>query len=104
MIGRRIYEQPGGGLKFEQPGDYGALDVGDGGKWWYACLPNWGEGNPMAHHGVGIGGTPGGHTVTEHEDGTITVSPSILWNQAHMPSYPETWWHGFLERGIWREA
>lgn len=35
------------------------------------------------------------HTVTEHEDGTITVSPSIL-----MPGF----WHGYLERGVWREV
>lgn len=34
--------------------------------------------------------------VTEHEDGTITVSPSIL----DAPSG----WHGYLERGVWREA
>lgn len=38
--------------------------------------------------------------VTEHEDGTITVSPSI-----HMYAnnqHPE--WHGFLEAGVWREC
>jgi len=34
------------------------------------------------------------HTVVEHEDGTITVSPSIL--APH--------WHGFLEHGVWRQV
>lgn len=38
------------------------------------------------------------HDVTEHDDGTITVSPSILITDG------ETTWHGFLERGVWREA
>lgn len=36
-------------------------------------------------------------TITEEDDGTITVSPSIWWNK------PEGW-HGFLDHGIWREA
>ena len=40
------------------------------------------------------------HSVTVHEDGTITVSPSILCG----PRYDGIVWHGFLERGIWREV
>jgi hypothetical protein len=36
------------------------------------------------------------HSVTEHEDGTITVSPSILIKDGRSE------WHGFLERGVWR--
>lgn len=32
----------------------------------------------------------------EHEDGTITLSPSI--------SDLDSGWHGYLERGIWREV
>jgi hypothetical protein len=39
------------------------------------------------------------HHVVEHEDGTITVSPSII-----MPCYDGTQRHGFLERGSWRDA
>lgn len=39
------------------------------------------------------------HDVIEHEDGTITVSPSIL-----ITKHDGQQWHGFLERGIWREA
>jgi len=37
------------------------------------------------------------HTITEHEDGTITVSPSILVDSGNGER-----WHGFLERGVWR--
>lgn len=37
------------------------------------------------------------HTVVEHEDATITVSPSI---EVKGGGY----WHGFLERGVWREV
>lgn len=36
------------------------------------------------------------HTVTEHDDGTITVSPSILLMERDHS------WHGYLEKGIWR--
>lgn len=39
------------------------------------------------------------HTVTEHDDGTITVQPLIL-----VEAPRRTQWHGFLEAGIWREA
>lgn len=66
------------------------------------------------------------HTVVEHEDRTITVSPSILVypieprvytpeERARVVSltdedYARSWeagkpgWHGFLERGVWREC
>jgi hypothetical protein len=36
-------------------------------------------------------------TVIEHEDGTITVSPSIWFNTPRG-------WHGFLKAGIWSKA
>lgn len=38
---------------------------------------------------------PENHTVTEHEDGTITVSPSLV-----MPGG----WHGWLRRGVWQSV
>lgn len=42
------------------------------------------------------------HTVTEHDDGTITVSPSILYE---VPGYtPSYHYHGFLEHGVWRSV
>lgn len=37
------------------------------------------------------------HTVEEHEDGTITVTPSIL-------DKTPGGYHGWLERGVWRSA
>ena len=47
----------------------------------------------------GYSGNLAQHEVTEHEDGTITVSPSIL-----ITNPRDGQWHGFLERGEWREV
>lgn len=45
-------------------------------------------------------GSLANHEVVEHEDGTITVSPSILVSEPpHRPSR-----HGYLEKGVWREC
>jgi hypothetical protein len=68
-----------------EPGTYLKATGPDGGVIWWIRDPN---GNP---------GRLEDHTVTEHPDGTITVSPSIL-----DPS--PGGWHGFLERGKWRQA
>ena len=38
------------------------------------------------------------HTVQEHEDGTISVSPSVLVTNRNIAR------HGFFERGVWREV
>jgi hypothetical protein len=35
--------------------------------------------------------------IVEEADGTITVNPSIWWDSP-------TGWHGYLERGVWREV
>jgi hypothetical protein len=43
------------------------------------------------------------HTVVEHDDGTITVSPSILCT-ARDDDGKEIQWHGYLERGVWRKV
>lgn len=37
-------------------------------------------------------------TITEESDGTVTASPSIGCGKS--PYY----WHGYLERGVWREV
>lgn len=73
-----------------QPGDYCKVlpedEDGLAGKvTWYVCDPN------------GVVGRLVDHIVTEHEDGTITVSPSIL------DAAPDGW-HGYLERGEWRSV
>lgn len=44
-----------------------------------------------------------GHTVVEHDDGTITVSPSIL-IYGGKGEGPEATWHGYLEHGVWRKC
>jgi len=81
---------------------------------WAICTPN------------GRVGSIAKHTVVEHEDGTITVSPSILVYaipghyyatderarlvKSHGEDYVQSWergrpeWHVFLERGVWREC
>lgn len=80
MKGRRIYPDKDGNLRLAE-GDYGK----DGRNVW-VCRP------PGCH-----AGDLSNHTVTEHEDGTITVSPSILLDEPGGPG-----WHGYLERGAWR--
>lgn len=58
-----------------------------GEKWcWYLRGPD-GDICTVAHR------RDSNHGVTEHEDGTITVSPSII--------FPNEGWHGFLQRGVW---
>lgn len=88
MQGTRLYKQDGEPdflLRiFNTPGAYGSAN----GKDWFCTTPN------------GMAGNLGLHQVTEHEDGTITVSPSILvTGGATGESY-----HGFLERGVWRDC
>lgn len=85
-----------------QPGAYGRVDVdkvladcGAAGSpiagnhpwtWWQVTCPD------------GHGGTldPKIHQVVEHEDGTITVTPSIDMSQRVTGGY-----HGWLRRGEW---
>jgi hypothetical protein len=81
---------------------------------WAVCTPNGRIGSIVKH------------TVVEHEDKTITVSPSILVYaidgarydaaeraglvESHGEEQVQQWergrpaWHGFLERGVWREC
>lgn len=72
-----------------QPGGYRR----EGGVW-HVRLPN--------ADGLGPGASIGKHDVTEHDDGTITVSPSILFE--HGAHGPDRNWHGYLEHGTWREV
>lgn len=66
------------------PGDYGQHR-----GTWYGVCP---EGS-MANLGA--------HDVTEHDDGAITVSPSILISEG---ASRRECWHGWLERGVWRSC
>lgn len=63
-----------------QPGDYGLWRS----QWW-------------AQTPTKVACNLAGHSVTEHEDGTITVSPSILASNHTLGT-----WHGYLEQGNWR--
>lgn len=67
-------------------GSYGRVER-DGSPVWYVKTPN------------GHVGDVSRHEVVEHDDGTITVSPSIL-----VSSGARELWHGYLERGVWREV
>ena len=63
------------------PGDYWKDEHGV----WFVFPPK---------DGAGVGSLTE-HSVVEHDDGTISVSPSIMFAGVY---------HGFLERGVWREA
>jgi len=86
--GQRYPDVEGPGRPYERmrAGGYRRVRLGGERGWtWEICDP------------LGHAGRLGSHDVTEHEDGTITVSPSILDPEAGG-------WHGFLERGVWREV
>lgn len=62
------------------------------------------------HYPMYLACSPNGHTcslrahqITEHEDGMITVSPSIRISQ-RIDGNDVDLWHGYLEHGIWREC
>lgn len=80
--GHRVYFDTAGPISLKD-GEYMYAD----GRWW-AYAP-----------GVGLSDLSN-HDVTEHEDGTITVSPSILVTGS--PGDPT--YHGYLVRGVWQEC
>lgn len=82
VTGRRVDPDLAGMIHLD-PGDYGK-DVA--GRWW-ARVPD--DQYDMASLDA--------YEVTEHDDGTISVSPSIM---AH---HGFAHWHGYLEHGVWRE-
>lgn len=95
MLGKRqdLIRGEDGNYNALQPGEYGKDQDG----LWYCCAPTAVDVDGFGFHGaLGDGTGVRGHQVVEHEDGTITVSPSILINR-HDGS-----WHGYLERGVWR--
>lgn len=72
-----------------EPGEYGKHYILD--KW--VCRAPQSDGFYAGMGSLGL------HEVIEHEDGTITVSPSILITGHHGKQ-----WHGYLERGVWRQV
>lgn len=88
--GQRVYDlEP---HEFEE-GDYGLWE----GRW-FCRAPS-----PVGRPDLYFTGNLGNHQVAEHEDGTITVSPSILIGPGAIGREGPTW-HGYLERGVWREV
>jgi hypothetical protein len=85
MQGIRVREWDGQALLNE--GEYAQSP--NGGTW-YCCAP----GNYL--------GNLGAHSVIEHEDGSITVSPSILISTTDHKGNRHELWHGYIERGVWR--
>jgi len=81
MKGKRVYLNSDRELLLAS-GDYGKNSLGS----WQARPPR------------GHIGSLAEHNVIENEDGTITVSPSIL------VTCGDDRWHGYLEKGIWREV
>lgn len=86
MKGRRILGY--GPLCDPEPGDYWFVER-DGHRVLMVVAPN------------GLMGDCSRHDVTEHEDGTVTVSPSIF---AQGGPGMANEWHGWLERGVWRSV
>lgn len=72
--------------KFPEGFDWDVMSYWKVGTTWHLYLP-----------GGRIQGNLSGHEVTEHEDGTITVSPSILVEGGEQRVRR----HGFLKRGVW---
>lgn len=86
--GRRV--EDGLPLHRYAPGDYGISEIAIGEFGWWARPPDAPE---------GFFANLSRHEVVEHEDGTITVTPSILIRAGALGE-----WHGYLERGVWRSA
>ncbi len=89
--GRRVWPDQDGVLRLG-PGDYGFVD-GE----WQAKPPQVEGKHPLS-------GSLKLHTVTEHEDGTISVAESIEIRYPWSDPPQEKRWHGHLERGVWRLA
>lgn len=89
------------GRRVEPPVDvFSAVDSGDlkKGDYYKDANGNWQVMIPCNEYPVQITGNVAPRVnwiVTEHEDRTITVSPSI-----HAVGH----WHGFLEKGFWRSC
>ena len=84
-----------------EPGDYVLVTptaMADGSPLAFPHEPYWMMRTPNGHY---CSISTNIHKVVEHEDGTITVSPSILVSSSVNGVRVEVW-HGFLERGVWR--
>lgn len=93
-VGRRVPDETDPGAY--QPGDYGRWE----GEWYCRCP------YPIApdDYGPRMQGGLRNHKVEEHDDGTITVSPSILVQTTWGPDRTPHEWHGFLVGGVFKDC
>lgn len=99
------------GRRIENPDNYTSVPIVEPGDYWKDKDGHWQVAAPVPQDDDGflLIADVSTWTVTEHDDGTITVSPSIFWGAGGYPNSPPEWaaahrWHGWLEHGIWREA
>jgi hypothetical protein len=93
MKGRRIADRVCGTLDGVQPGDY----------WRNAFTGTFYATCPVLDPAVGLVlASLCSHSIVEHEDGTISVQPSIRVTGG--PGGTKELYHGFLENGSWRNA
>lgn len=94
--GARVMPNSDGWLdqnEMAKPGSYGhatndrVKDTRVG--WWEVTAPDGSMGSL----------DPAVHTITEHEDGTITVTPSLDFSKRKPGG-----WHGYLTRGVFRSV
>lgn len=77
------------------------LDLGEYAKFdglWYACAPD-PVPNDNPHCLDKYYANLSAHDIVEHDDGTITVSPSIKITVSCGDK--ELIWHGYLKHGVW---
>lgn len=88
MQGKRVYANSEGWLPSLAPGEYGKATHKDVVNTyldrWIARCPD----------GSNIAINPHVHKIIEHDDGSISVTPSIV----------SSTWHGWLEKGVWRSV
>jgi hypothetical protein len=96
VVGARVYPEENGYLdagKINRPATYGRATaervLGTRAGWWQVAAP---DGSIGALN-------PGIHQIAEHEDGTITVTPSLDFSKRR-----EGAWHGWLTRGVFRSV
>jgi hypothetical protein len=96
-----------------KPGDYGRCYITHGseptkpGSWeWFVCCPDGSTTKLWVNEDDRNGNR---HIVTIHGDGSITVGGSVMGGLV-VPAValigeikgPGDFWHGYLERGVWR--
>ena len=105
LLGRRLTVEPDG-RTFElprRPGDYvGPIQTDKGPAVYFLKLNSRDDDAPRFARSVQFVSSPP-HTITEEPDGTLTISASIGDTTPSRPDVSDGW-HGYLERGVWRQV